>query len=114
MKPLHGVAGTCARFQWTLRHWDLLISRGGGGYHHLAREFSLCKRQSVGSPVVASSASSRGKCSWRWPEESLACQNLPAGTGMENTHARLKSSPTTEAEKSVVSSGLGVMLREDE
>lgn len=33
---------------------------------------------------------------------------------MENTHARLKNSPTFEAEKSVVSSGLGVMLREDE
>lgn len=30
------------------------------------------------------------------------------------THARLKSSPTTEAEKSVLSSGLGVMLREAE
>lgn len=36
------------------------FSGGGVGYHHLAREFSLCKKQSVGSPVVASSASSRG------------------------------------------------------
>lgn len=33
---------------------------GGVGYHHLAREFSLCKKQSVGSPVVASTAGSRG------------------------------------------------------
>lgn len=43
-------------------------------------------------------------------EESSACQDLHAGTKVENTHARLKGSPTTDAEMSVVSSGLRVML----
>lgn len=86
MKPLNGVTGTCARFQWTFGHQDLLSTLGVG--YHLPSQgiFPLEKTNSWQSGCCFKCKQQghfRRKCPWRWPEESSSVLKLASHCRIE-------------------------------